>query len=267
MKKALFCLLFLACLLIIACFTVQWQHAVKDRKTVAMGLKGADSDIIDRHLWISDHSPETPVNSNYVPIHIVFRKNQSDSWLMMGSGTLLTKFPNHFVSAYHVFAGQPGHYGCRLVSKKELIGEEKVVPIVKLGSGTNGDDSIIGKIDPSGTDFPRIDVPESESVFKEFTDGIFHGESYPAKIHLLTYPEKTIKGAFWIEVKPGTRYIFFQWDVKPGESGTGGIVEHEPPGYFLVAIRHVLVDDKALMKKLGMPNNIYYGVGHLIKIQ
>ena len=104
-------------------------------------------------------------------------------------------------------------------------------------------------------------------MFKEFTNGIFKGESYPAKIHLLTYPEKTLKGAFWIEVKPGTKYIFFQWDVKPGESGTGGKIEHEPPGYFLVAVRHVLVDDVDMTRRLGIPNRVYYGVGHLIKIQ
>lgn len=88
--------------------TVQRRHVLRDKEIVTMGLKGADSDIIDRHLWVTRHAPEIPVDSNYVPVHIVFRKNQSDDWHLMGSGTLLTKFTNHFVSAYHVFAGQLG---------------------------------------------------------------------------------------------------------------------------------------------------------------
>ncbi len=254
-------------------FELWHEHCQKVRaeEIIALGLEGGDDKIVDRHLWIVHNIPDPPVDPNKIPVHIVYRRNSHYKWQLMGTGTLLANFRDgDIATAYHVLEDQPGEYGYRIISRRELRGLEPVVPITNCVPSTNilTDDFIICRSDPKGTTFPTIYLPFSTNHFVEFTPGMeLEMKKYDGIFHLRTYPNQIVRGGFIADVKPGVQYIFFPLEVEQGESGTGAWSDTEDSGHFMVIIRHFFISSEKITSMFHLPNNQYYAVAYSVKIE
>ncbi len=193
--------------------------------------------IAARHVSISELNPSARANTNHIPVHIMFRETETNEWQLIGTGTTFAKLPGWLLTAHHVMDNKGnsslGEYGYRLIGTNEFSGHERIVPIVSFRDSPNQDDAIICHYNINSTNYPIIEVPKWEAAFN--LDKVFHSnhevnltlESYPAHIHLFTYPDRVFDGAFMLHVRPDLSYIFFDYDPVPGESGTGGMVDEE----------------------------------------
>jgi len=234
----------------------------------ALGLQGVPFDIANRHIQISQQVAASQVRQDDVPVHIVYRRDQSDEWHLVGTGTIFSSWSNSVVTAYHVLAGAPGQYGCRRIGAAELAGCEPVMPIVGFKNPTKDvDDVIVLDLGVKGSSFPEINVPESDKIFKGFGNKDFTLTRQEALIHPLTYPGQTQQSAFSVEVRPGVTYVFSFGEVQPGESGTSACVDGMPSDCRLITVRPDHINNQDLATWLGTTNNAPYSVGYLIKVK
>ena len=246
------------------------REKVTHNKAVALGLFGASSEIAERHVWITEHSKGAGRYGD-VPVHIMFRKSNNDVWQFRGTGTRLGKRPNFLLTAYHVFEGSTGQFGCRKIGPKELTGEEKNIPIESCEYFGNADDAVVCLINENRPDFPILSVPVSENMFHNWADKNYQCKIWPAKIHLTTYPERTVQNIFFIQVDSSAFHFIFDWKVMPGESGTSAVVEGEKENAYLVVIRDQAIPPNVInqlteseKKLLNLSKGKIYGVGNLI---
>ncbi|MCX6716573.1 MAG: hypothetical protein NTV72_01475 [Candidatus Taylorbacteria bacterium] len=244
------------------------------KKAEAIGLFGAPKEIEERHVWISENAKGADEYGN-LPVHIMFRYNEYDTWKLRGTGTRLGSFPNHLMTAYHVFEDASGQFGWRKICPNEFSGNEKIMPIIsrELANETDTDDSILCRIDTNRTDFPMLSLPASTNRFREWEKKDYAAKVWPAKIHFKTYPKKTIQNVLSVEVTPGIFYFIFDWQVMHGESGTLATVEGEKEKAFLVIIREQEVGKETFdnllpenRKLMNWSKGKKYGVGVLIAI-
>jgi hypothetical protein len=241
-------------------------------KALALGLKGAPSEIEERHVQISEH-PQVVGRHGDTTVHIMFRKNDQSEWGLCGTGTKLGKYPDFILTAYHVFEGRVGQFGFRKIGMNEFKGKEPIFPIVSCQS-TNADDSIICTSSTNSSTFPVIAMPISTNMFKNFVDDkMYDTEMYPTKIRFSTYPEKSIQNVLYIKIGPKASHLIFDWTVMPGESGTSASVESMGENDYLVIIRGLKIPrivweqcTPENQKLLNWSEDKLYGVGNLIQI-
>ena len=251
---------------LIGCIYVFTAYSIQKNKIHSLYLPSDQSEVVKRHVEITENTPAQLYNPDYIPVHIYFRESDIYEWRFSGTGTLLAKQPTFMVTAYHVFENKSGQFGYRQISKKELSGKEEMHPIISCNY-TGNDDATICTVSPQGKNFPLISSKESQTSFGQFQAQNYSGQIFPNKIHFLTYPEKPLQGLFWIEVKPGTWHIFFKHKVVPGESGTGALIEGFPSDTLLVIIRTTAYNDENFLKQFNVKAGETLGVGHLIKIK
>lgn len=242
---------------------------LKDRKTKIenLYLVGSGKKVCDRHVQIVENFNSVSYHTNYIPAHILYRNHVTNTWRMVGSATILRKYENCFLSAYHVFEDKPGYYGIRAISKDALYGLEKVIPVVSVVVQTNIDDAILGVFDSFKGTYFEIDVPISKTRFKDFEDSVFlECGPFRSKITSLTYPQDTINGLFYLNVSKGVQYVFMDNDFERGESGSGLLVQGGPEGSIVVAVRSVSFNDKEISEILGISRRKSYGVGLIVKV-
>ena len=253
------------------------QRGAIHKKALALGLFGAPQEVEERHVWVSEH-PQIPGRNGEIPVHIMFRKDNHDSWELTGTGARLGgKYTNWVLTAYHVFEGRSGQYGCRKIGTNEFTGKEPIFPILSLPPTLQVDDSIICTINPDGLVFPHLTATLSTNVFgydSEDAKRQYSGETWPAKIHFGTYPEKTIEGLLSVKVRGNTHHVTMDWAPVPGESGTVASVEHEDHNAYLVIIRGAPVAERLLeqlnpenRKRFKWSKDKIYGIGNLVKIE
>lgn len=211
------------------------------RRLEAFGLAGVPIEIARRHLKISAAMKPVRVGRD-VPVHIMQRKSDSSPWALCGTGTKLNKAPGFVLTAHHAFEGRSMQYGVRIISSREASGEEPIIPIVSVDFTRHSDDSVICAIDPAATSFPKIDVPSSESMFREWQkDKKYVVKTYFTNVRLLTEPDKVVRALFHIEVLPGVYHIVLERDTVAGENGTGATMEGQSPGTYLVVVSQFIM--------------------------
>jgi len=246
------------------------------RQALAIGVFKASPAMEQRHVWVTKHVYREGRHGD-TPVHILFRSNSKDPWQLVGTGTKLGQVPDLVLTAYHIFEGVPGYYGCRKIGPNEFTGNEPVVPIVECKSAENADDAVSCRIDEDSPDYPLISAPVVTNMFRTWAQGkLYEMKFAPAKIRFNTYPEQTIQNFLQVRMESasGAYYFFFDWVIEPGESGTSAIMEGEADNRYLVVTRcqpidqevydKLPLDAKRLMK--WSPEKLY-GIGNLIIVE
>lgn len=241
-------------------------------KALALGLVGAPPRIEQRHVEITENSPTINPTGD-TPVHIMFRVNKNSSWVFRGTGTVMGKTPNFILTAYHVLEGDAGEYGWRKICPDEFVGKERIYPLTDYVRSGYSDDAILCSTDTNRMNFPRINLPVSTSIFRDWGTEDYTATAWPVKVHLSTYPEKTIQNLFHIQVKPNVFHYIMDHEMMPGESGTMAFIEGEKTNACLVMIRgqaipKMMIDQLTPVQKQGIHwnENKLYAVGVLVGI-
>ncbi|MBI5126784.1 MAG: hypothetical protein HZA80_03410 [Candidatus Taylorbacteria bacterium] len=244
-------------------------------KALGLGLIGAPPHIEERHVSISSHSHAYGRNGD-IPVHIVSRTNSTESWKLVGTGTLLGKYTNHVLTAYHVFEDHAGQYGYRHIGPNEFTGNEKVVPIISVKDDEGkGSDVVISISDPTRSEFPVLTVPRSNSIPNGFdADQTYMIDTIQRDISFSTYPHRSI--STFVKTKmteAGANYVFINWVAMPAESGTSAILEGEDSNSYVVIIRGQALPkefydklSEEVQQTLSWTPEKMYAVGNFIRI-
>lgn len=249
------------------------------QKVKLLGLGTNVNDVAIRHVEITEQNPSAQADSNYIPVHILYRATDTNEWRFLGTGTLIKKSPGWLLTAHHVMDDEKkvslGEYGYRLIGTNEFTGHERIVPVVSFVDSPKQDDSVMCHFDINRTNYPMIDVPAWTNVFRfeklenPFADVMLKVDPYPAHIHLFTRPGQTFDGVFLVHIRSDLSYIFFKYDPMPGESGTGGLVDEETQSNAVI-----VVTMRSQVPPRGMPDKFlrsidwspdrYYGVAIMV---
>jgi len=250
------------------CTEASWRSV--HNKAVSLGLIGAPREIELRHVEITERDRHESVNGD-IPVHILYRTNSTDGWKLCGTGLRFGKNPSAILTAHHVLEKRVGQYACRKISRDAITGKEILLPIESFGS--QADDTLILSVG-SGTNFPVLSVPTATNIFGFWDIGKeYRTKFFPAKIKLSTCPDLVITNIFDTEVLPGTHHLIFNWEVRPGESGTCASLEGNDEDTYLVVIRGQIIPRnlyEALppreRSKFVWREDKLFGVGILIKV-
>lgn len=191
---------------------------VRVKNSEALFLTGAPTLMQNRHIWISEHS--NLGQDGNIPVHICYRRDQSEPWTLRGTGTIFAKYPGHVFSAYHVFSDAKGQFAYRKIGPDELSGETKFDGyITQPETLDHVNDSIVCPTSKDGQ--TTILIPGSAKAKTDWIGSRQYKVTIFSRIaRFSTYPEIPIRTICMIEIEEDVYYVLLNWEVYPAESGT-----------------------------------------------
>ncbi len=253
---------------------VYLKSEIKRKETMVLNFFGGPQppgkrEAIERHLGLTQRSGKD-FHPDYTPVHIVSREDKSSPWMFGGTGTLLNKTGTLLTAVHVLERDTPVEFGYRLIGAPELNGTALVKPIVGIIDMGDIGDAVACSTGKDGvfSFFPVIPKKYSGRPAAK-TDERFGVRVAPPniKIRLLTEPDRVIRCLAAFKPSETVTGIIFEFDVQPGESGTGAIIEGGEYDEFMVVTHHHLMNGEAL-KSFGYPDEKprVFGLGHILKI-